>query len=295
MKLSIITINKNNATGLEKTIQSVAAQTFSDYEYIVIDGVSDDGSVEVIKQYADKITYWVSEPDTGIYNAMNKGIRAARGDFCLFLNSADWLIEAVTLGNVFAEIAGLDEADIYYSDLVKDDYSMIVYPKKLNINNLIDGTISHQNTLIKRDLFIRYGYYNESLSIASDWEYFLKGYWIHKIKFLHINTNIAIFDQGGISLTDYKKRLVEDETVIRNVFGELADSIIELKRYRDTCYVDIITNWGNSFLLEFMLKAYRFIARRIMKQTPPPVGRIVAERMFWQCSKNTRGSYSRVV
>ncbi|MDR1904338.1 MAG: glycosyltransferase, partial [Treponema sp.] len=74
MKLSIITINKNNAQGLERTIKSVAGQTFEDFEYIVIDGASDDGSVEIIKQYADKIHYWVSEPDTGIYNAMNKGI-----------------------------------------------------------------------------------------------------------------------------------------------------------------------------------------------------------------------------
>jgi glycosyltransferase involved in cell wall biosynthesis len=284
VKLSIITINKNNATGLEKTIQSVIAQTFIDYEYIVIDGASDDGSFAVIEKYADKITYWVSEPDSGIYNGMNKGIRVARGDYCLFLNSGDWLLEPATLQNVFDEIAGLEEADVYYSDLVKDDYSMIIYPKNLNINNLIDGTISHQNSLIKRKLFSRDGYYNESLTIASDWEYFLKGYWKYKIKFLHINTNIAIFDQHGISISNYKKRLIEDETVIRNVFGELSDSIIELKRYRDTSYVDIITNWGDSFLLEFMLKTYRFFSRRILKQKRPSANRIVVDRTFWRFS-----------
>ena len=88
MKLSIITINYNNCDGLRKTIESVIAQTTRDFEYIVIDGGSTDGSVDVIKEYADYIDYWVSEPDKGIYNAMNKGTRAAHGDFLLFLNSS---------------------------------------------------------------------------------------------------------------------------------------------------------------------------------------------------------------
>jgi glycosyltransferase involved in cell wall biosynthesis len=285
-------VNKNNAAGLEKTVQSVVVQTFTDFEYIIIDGGSNDGSVDIIKKYADKIIYWVSEPDAGIYNGMNKGIRAAHGEFCLFLNSGDWLIEGATLQNVFKEIARLPEAGeagVYYSDLVKDDYSMIVYPKNLNINNLIDGTVSHQNSLIRRGLFLKYGYYNESLGITSDWEYFLKGYWIHNIKFIHIDTNIAIFDQNGISISNYQKRLIEDETVIRNVFGELSDSILELKRYRNTSYIDIITNWGDSFLLEFMLKTYRFLARRLLKLKRQSANRIVADRTLWQSSKNVKG------
>ncbi|MDR2910496.1 MAG: glycosyltransferase [Bacteroidales bacterium] len=94
MKLSIITINLNNVAGLQKTIESVVKQTFTDYEYIVIDGGSTDGSADIIKQHANKITYWVSEPDKGIYNAMNKGIRVAKGEYCLFLNSGDWLINS---------------------------------------------------------------------------------------------------------------------------------------------------------------------------------------------------------
>jgi glycosyltransferase involved in cell wall biosynthesis len=89
MKLSVITINYNNAIGLRKTIESVVNQTFRDYEYIIIDGGSTDGSVDVIKEYADKIDYWVSEPDKGIYNAMNKGVAAAHGEYTNFLNSGD--------------------------------------------------------------------------------------------------------------------------------------------------------------------------------------------------------------
>src|SRR5438552_2810029 len=95
-QLSIITVNLNNAEGLEKTIQSVIRQQFSDYEYIIIDGASADGSVEVIKKFSDKISNWVSEKDSGIYNAMNKGIRLAAGNYLLFLNSGDTLCENST-------------------------------------------------------------------------------------------------------------------------------------------------------------------------------------------------------
>ena len=101
-KLSIITINLNNAAGLRKTIESVVNQTFTDYEYLIIDGGSTDGSVEVIKEFADKITYWVSEPDKGIYNAMNKGILKARGEYLQFLNSGDWLVDNEVLFRVFS-------------------------------------------------------------------------------------------------------------------------------------------------------------------------------------------------
>jgi glycosyltransferase involved in cell wall biosynthesis len=288
VKLSIITINKNNVAGLEKTIQSVIAQTFSDYEYIVIDGASDDGSIAVIEKYADNITYWVSELDSGIYNGMNKGIRAARGDYCLFLNSGDWLIEAETLRNVFNEIAGLDEADVYYSDLMKADGSLVCYLKNISVNNLIYGTISHQNSLIKRSLFIEHGYYNESLTIASDWEFFLRECHVHKIKFRYINTNIAIFNLDGISTNINKERMIENEKIIRNVFGELSDSIIELKRYRNTIYVDIITKWGDSTLLEFVLKTYRFFVRRTVKQKRRQGSGVVADRTFEQLLQNPK-------
>ncbi|HMK06596.1 MAG TPA: glycosyltransferase, partial [Flavobacterium sp.] len=96
-KISIITINYNESEGLKKTIESVISQTFRDYEFIVIDGNSSDGSKDVIAQYNDKITYALSEPDSGIYNAMNKGIRAAKGDYVFFLNSGDRFLETHTL------------------------------------------------------------------------------------------------------------------------------------------------------------------------------------------------------
>jgi glycosyltransferase involved in cell wall biosynthesis len=172
VKLSIITINKNNSFGLEKTIQSVVKQTFKNYEYIVIDGASEDKSLEIIKKYSDKINFWISESDSGIFNAMNKGIKKSSGDYCLFLNSGDWIIDKMTLQNVFAEISEIEESDIYYSDCLNSDNSVTFFPKILTINHLIINHISHQNTIIKRELFIWHGFYDEQLKIASDWGFF---------------------------------------------------------------------------------------------------------------------------
>jgi glycosyltransferase involved in cell wall biosynthesis len=89
MKLSVITINYNNCDGLRKTIESVVSQTFTDFEYIIIDGGSTDGSVDVIKEYAGRIDYWVSERDRGCYHAMNKGVKVAQGEYVIFMNSGD--------------------------------------------------------------------------------------------------------------------------------------------------------------------------------------------------------------
>jgi glycosyltransferase involved in cell wall biosynthesis len=269
-------VNKNNAAGLEKTAQSVVTQTFSDFEYIIIDGGSDDGSVDVIKKYADKITYWVSEPDGGIYNAMNKGIKHAHGEFCLFLNSGDCLIETETLKNVFAEITGMRGGggiDIYYSDLMKTDGSMVIYPKDLTIYSLLEQPISHQNALIKRELFLCHGMYNENYRIVSDYEFWLKEMWIYHTRFFHLDTRIALFDTGGVgSTTDYNQ---ERRNMLYDVFIDLADPIrgfegfIDLldpiegfKEFLNSVYYDIVAKYGNSRPLNVFLKIYRFFIKK---------------------------------
>ena len=108
MKLSIITINFNNRNGLEKTIESVTSQTCKDFEWIIIDGGSTDGSRELVEKKQKYITYWCSEPDSGIYNAMNKGIKKAKGDYCFFLNSGDRLHDKDVMMNVLGELDGTD-------------------------------------------------------------------------------------------------------------------------------------------------------------------------------------------
>jgi glycosyltransferase involved in cell wall biosynthesis len=201
-KLAIITINLNNWKGLEKTIQSIIGQTFNDYEYLVIDGASIDGSVELIKSNTQYITKWLSEPDSGIYNAMNKGIKMATSDYCLFLNSGDWLADKNTLQNVFATnpTADIIAGDINFFDTVLGEIKWHVHsPEELTAKTLFNGTLPHQATLIKRSLFEKYGYYNENLQIASDWQFFLEVLLEYGESYSHYNGVISYFNMDGIS------------------------------------------------------------------------------------------------
>jgi glycosyltransferase involved in cell wall biosynthesis len=261
MKLSIITINKDNAPGLEKTIQSVADQTYKDFEYIVIDGASSDGSVEIIKRYADRITCWASEPDTGIYNGMNKGIKKAQGEYCLFLNSGDVLISHSILRNVMDEVSTTENSDVFYANCMSSDHQYFVPPKFIDINFFLNHGLNHQNTLIKRSLFKEHGLYNEEFHIAADFEFWLRICWIHKVKFTYIDINIVLYDATGISSTS--KFDLEIENAYRCVFGALAESLIVLRRYRISIYGSIITTYGNSKLLEFFLRIYRFLCKKL--------------------------------
>jgi glycosyltransferase involved in cell wall biosynthesis len=200
MKLSIITINKDNASGLQKTIETVVSQSFTDFEYIVIDGNSTDGSVDIIKQYADKITYWVSEPDKGIYNAMNKGILKASGEYCQFLNSGDSLVDDDILKKVFDE--NLQE-DIIYGDVFRlsknGDRSLANIPEKWTLITFLNETISHSAAFIRRQLFSEISLYDEELNIVSDWVFFVIAIVINNKSYIHLPYCITIFESWGVS------------------------------------------------------------------------------------------------
>ncbi len=199
-KLSIITINYNNVDGLEKTIQSVVSQTFGNFEYIVIDGDSNDGSKNIIQKYADKITYWVSEKDSGIYNAQNKGIKQAKGEYCLFLNSGDTLYENDIINKVFSSDYS---QDILYGELIfefgNENFQIKKLPDKLSIYYLFHDNIWHPASFIKRELFNRIGLYNEKYQIASDYDFFFNAIIINKASTVYIPFPIAFYDTSGIS------------------------------------------------------------------------------------------------
>lgn len=175
MKLSIITINKNNAIGLEKTILSVINQNFDDFEYIVIDGQSKDSSVEIIRNHTNKIAYWVSEKDNGIYNAMNKGINKANGEYLLFLNSGDYLLNNDVLVKVFSLERNADFlcCNIQYSDGGKIVHTTKL-PDKITFGTLYFQGLPHQATFIKRDTFTKYGLYSEDYKYIADIEYWYR-------------------------------------------------------------------------------------------------------------------------
>lgn len=218
MKLSIITINLNNKDGLQKTIESVVAQTFKDFEWIVIDGGSTDGSKELLEQYADHFAYWVSEPDKGIYNAMNKGIKVAKGEYLQFLNSGDWLCDETVLERC---LGGSSEADVLYGNLFLLDGVSVepcVYPESLTLKFFVNGTLCHNATFIKRGLLQPVGY-NEQLKLVSDWGFFLAQIMKNRV-FVHINEFVAYYDMKGISTTNRELVAKERDEVIQRCIPE---------------------------------------------------------------------------
>ena len=207
--LTIITINFNNAEGLRKTMASVAAQSFKGIEYIVIDGGSTDGSKAVIEEYHSFISYWVSEKDNGIYNAMNKGIRKASGDYILFLNSGDYLKSSQTISNCGP--AGMQE-DIVYGNLEFNN-NVKVYPDQLDFTFFFRDSIPHPASFIRKSLFESAGWYNEQHKIVSDWEFFLKAIIEKQCSYRHINETVAVYDTGGISANPAFEQLHTKERV----------------------------------------------------------------------------------
>ncbi|MAL59285.1 MAG: glycosyl transferase [Flavobacteriaceae bacterium] len=210
--ISIITINFNNAKGLEATLQSVQQQSFSHYEHIVIDGNSTDGSKEVIENYKANFSYWVSEPDHGVYHAMNKGIAVAKGEYLQFLNSGDVLENTNVLADVANEMS--DKKDIYYGDLLfvgEGTSKLQTYPDELGFAYFKNRSLGHPAAFIKKELFNRVFYYNESLKIASDWEFFICAICKYNTSYRHINRVIAKFDTGGISSKESYQQLIKKE------------------------------------------------------------------------------------
>jgi len=201
-QLSIITVNYNNADGLSKTIKSILNQSFKGFEYIIIDGGSTDNSLEIIKTHKEHITHWVNEPDKGVYNAMNKGLRSATGDYVLFLNSGDLLFNSATLEQVLKNITPND--DLIYGDVVLRNEELNteraqVHPEILPFSYFYKQTICHQACFIKRSLFDRIFYFNEDYKISADWEFLIYAIYIEKVNFKKVDIVVSVYDMGGIS------------------------------------------------------------------------------------------------
>jgi len=219
-KVSVITINYNNAGGLEKTIKSVIAQTFFDFEFILIDGNSSDNSVEVIKKYSDKINYWISEKDNGIYNAQNKGISAAKGEYCLFLNSGDTLVNDTVLKTIFFNHAS---ADIIYGNMqtINEQQSIqhLKMPAAIGQKQLLRDTLWHPVSFIKRELFLKYGNYNEAFKIVADYEFFVRVIIAKKVTLKYVPVEVSVFDTSGLSSDANKKnQLIAERKKVQDMY-----------------------------------------------------------------------------
>lgn len=232
MKLSIITINYNNAEGLRKTLASVAEQTYRDIEHIIIDGGSTDGSVGAIKEYVaaspkkdpfcKHTIKWVSERDNGIYNAINKGIRKATGAYIQILNSGDILAAPDVTERMVAAIEKAEYPELLYGNMIKKDYTTGKIIGKsgeveYSLRQYFSSTMNHDCCYFRRDLFDTYGLYDESLKIVSDWKWFMQVIGLGKVKPIYVNIDVTIFDASGISETNLELRNRERRQVLEEL------------------------------------------------------------------------------
>jgi glycosyltransferase involved in cell wall biosynthesis len=235
MNLSIITINYNNSFDLEKTINTVINQTYRDFEYIIIDGGSTDGSLEVIKRYEDEINYWISEKDKGVFNAMNKGIKYANGTYLLMLNAGDLLGDNKVLERVF-QAKGYQE-DILFGDVYRSVNGKIFeksfFPDILTFNFFRQGSLSHQGTFIKKRLHDTIGLYDENLKYSADWKFFILAICKYNATYIHLPFFVAICDCTGLTCNPANFPAMKQE--FEMVYNKDFPAII--KDYRDYDYV----------------------------------------------------------
>ncbi|OAM92795.1 Glycosyltransferase involved in cell wall bisynthesis [Pelosinus fermentans] len=224
--ITIITVTYNAEETLERCIQSVLMQTYENVEFIIIDGLSTDGTVKVIEEYKDGISYWVSERDTGIYNAMNKGIIKAHGDIIYFLGADDYLQDKSVIETVMMQFINNSIIDVVFGRVIlikEGDKNSKIAGKMLTINDLRKGRMApHQGMFIKA-MLLKSLMFNEEYKISSDFELIIKCF-INNYKVIFIDSVITCYSLDGLSGNNLYKMLTEQQKIIREHFG-VADSL----------------------------------------------------------------------
>ena len=200
IKLSIITVCKNEETNIERTLTSVLEQTFTDYEYVVIDGGSTDGTMDIVNKYSDRINIIVSEPDTGIFNAQMKGLKYSSGEYIYFLNAGDYLSGKSILEKVFLSAKS---SDIVYGDIIYKLKNGMLYRKKsfkiISPMKLMLESLPHPATFTKRSVFDKCGKFDESYKIIADYEFLLRALLKFRCSTQYISIPLAVFNLEGLS------------------------------------------------------------------------------------------------
>ncbi len=234
-KLSIITINYENLEGLRKTVQSIFEQTFTDYEYIIIDGGSTDGSKEYIENYKDKLAYRVSEKDNGIYNAQNKGIAQAKGDYLIFMNSGDVFINKDIIRDVSVHFDG---TDIIYGDTVikeKEKEWIKKYPARITFSHFFADTLPHQASFISTKILSKLSNrFDESLEIIADWKFFVDAIFKYNASVKYLDLAVTVYDFTGLTSKPESWPLMEAEKkkVLENEYPHIYNEVKELLAFK---------------------------------------------------------------
>lgn len=238
MKLSIITVNLNNAAGLRKTIESVAGQSFSDLEYIIIDGGSNDDSISIIKEFSHKIIYWISEPDEGIYQAMNKGLKYSNGEVITFLNSGDEYYSPFSLEMAVNFIKKKwAEAELFFFDFIYQSDNGKTLISSLDVTNkyIIYGKgFGHPSTFYKKNLFELIGGFDENYRISADRVFYMKAIVQNKLAFAYLPFAVSVFHEGGLSTNSNYTDIMqeEDKNIINTYYNSFEKKIISSRLFR---------------------------------------------------------------
>lgn len=267
--ISIITINLNNRLGLKETIESLLYQSYKNYEFIVIDGGSNDGSVDLIKEFDKHIDYWISEPDNGIFSAMNKGILKANSEYCIFMNSGDCFCHDNVLKEIFLhQLTGdIICGDALYRKSAYHNERIVISPSsKYRASEFILSSIPHQSTLIKTDLFKKYHLYDENYQIFSDWAFVVEMIFHYGREYQKINVLISSCDTTGISSNPQHVNLMKEEfnIILKKIFPNFYEDYDELQKYRNQ------ENNNEVLFLKkiektFFFKALNFFRRRLKR------------------------------
>ena len=252
-KISVITINYNNVSQIRRTLESVSSQTYSNLEWIIIDGGSTDGSVDIIKEYESKITYWVSEPDKGIYNAMNKGVRRATGDYCIFINSGDHFVNSHSVEDAVNCNFDTDLAifNIYYNNTRK----MSFVPQRITTSFLFRKSIPHQSTIIRRQMLLNTPY-DETLRIASDWTFCMDTIIFKHCSYKTFKLPISIFYQDGISFKNNDLNISERISYINSKLPqEMYEEYESMNGYALFC-LEQLSPFFNKIAIKIILLLY---------------------------------------
>ena len=216
MKFSIITVSYNAVSTIESTLLSIYSQTYQDYEHIIVDGGSSDGTVDIIRKYEDRIAYWISEPDKGVYDAMNKAVKQAKGDWLLFLNSDDTFYGEDVLNQLAKEMTSSNT--IYYGNVMREpihELSGGVFDRK----RLCMANICHQAILYPKSVFGKYAY-DLTYKLYADWNLNIKCMGDPDFHFHFLDITISNYNINGLSSSGDDSRFKNDfDRIIGENFG----------------------------------------------------------------------------
>ena len=260
MKITVITVNYNNSAGLLKTIDSVRLQSCQDFEFIIIDGASTDDSVAIIKQNEDILAHWISEPDNGVYQAMNKGIDWAKGEYCIFMNSGDIFYDSKVIEYV---LPLLKEYDVLTGATWLSFGRLVQAPNDVPMRFLFNQTLCHQSSFIKTSLLKKYKY-DENLRFVSDWKFWIQIFVMGDLaSYKRIDRIVSEYDWNGMSTTNYKESDKEKSKVLESFFPKKVledyNKFITGETWEDKLYIEMkMSNYHhffytiNVFIIKFL-------------------------------------------